>query len=251
MFFLSFTFGKAQELVQDNTDSVYAKTFQNAQKIDSALFSGYETDNRLYPKTFRENFRKHYQTDDFNYTPSKPKTTGWDRLMAKIAEWLANLFNDVDGRETLSVTGIILKIVGFAVLGFVLYIVISYFISENGNFIFRKKPKTITVEAEDIVENIHEINFQEKILGCENQGDYRSAVRYRFLNVLKKLSDQKKIEWNAEKTNHDYLRELKSAQAKTDFAELIYIFEYIWYGEFEINEEVYHQIKPKFEVKIQ
>ena len=71
----------------------------------------------------------------------------------------------------------------------------------------------------------------------------------RFLNVLKNLSDKKLIDWNVEKTNHDYLKALKTEQSKTVFAELLYIFEYVWYGEFEVNEETYHQLKKKFEAK--
>ena len=69
-------------------------------------------------------------------------------------------------------------------------------------------------------------------------------------DVLKKLSDKKQIDWNTEKTNHDYLKELKSESSKTNFAELLYIFEYVWYGEFEINEEAYLQFKKKFEANI-
>ena len=75
------------------------------------------------------------------------------------------------------------------VLGFVLYILISYFISKEGNFLFRKNKKTISIEYEEIIENIHEIDFKEKLMNAEKNKDFRSAIRYQFLNVLKKLSD--------------------------------------------------------------
>lgn len=239
--FLSFTLGKAQEGYDEvmESDSMYQKTYDNAAVIDSVITSGYATDNAYYNRKFKDNFRKKYETEDFNYKPNKPKKTGWDGL----ANWLRDLF----GNQTGAWAGIFIKIFGFLVLGFVLYLIISYLVSKDGNFLFRKKSKTITIEEEEIIENIHEINFVEKIAIAEKQKDFRSAIRYQFLNVLKNLSDKKLIDWNVEKTNHDYLKALKTEQSKTVFAELLYIFEYVWYGEFEVNEETYHQLKKKFE----
>ena len=248
MFLLSFTFCRAQETYQEVvTDSAYSANFKDAKIIDSALIEGYVTNNNLTPKKFKPNFRKNYQTDEFNYTPKKPKTTGWDNLMRKIGELLRDIFGGVDGKQTVSFAGIFFKILGFFLLGFILYIIISYFVSKEGNFIFRKKNKTVNINSEDIVENIHEINFSEKILEFEKEKDFRTAIRYQFLNVLKKLSDKKMIDWNTEKTNHDYEREIKQEKIKEMFSELLYIFEYVWYGEFEINEENYQQLKKKFE----
>ena len=239
--FLSFTLGKAQgDYNQElESDSVYQKTYDNAAVIDSVITSGYVTDNAYYNRKFKDNFRKKYETEDFNYKPNKPQKTGWDGL----GKWLRDLFGNQSGFWA----GVLIKLFGFLVLGFVLYIIISYFISKEGNFIFRKKQKTISIEDEEIIENIHEIDFREKLINAEQNKNFRLAVRYQFLNVLKKLSDKKQIDWNVEKTNHDYLKELKNDSSKNIFTELLYIFEYVWYGEFDVNEETYHQLKNKFE----
>lgn len=239
--FLSFTFSEAQDNFNQvlESDSAYQKTYDDAKVVDSVIMSGYITDNPNYNRKFKDDFRKKYQTDDFNYTTSKPKKTGWDGL----AKWLRDLF----GSQTGAWAGIFIKIFGFLVAGFILYLVISYFVSSDGNFIFRKKQKSIAIEDEEIIENIHEIDFTERLRKAELQKEFRSAIRYQFLIILKKLSDKKQIDWNVEKTNHDYLKELKSEQAKTYFSELLYIFEYVWYGEFDINEETYQQLKKKFE----
>ena len=78
-------------------------------------------------------------------------------------------------------------------------------------------------------------------------GDYRSAVRYQFLFILKKLSDKKLINWNPEKTNKDYAAELKAPHLKNDFSNLSYIFDYVWYGEFSIEEQSYQKFKNKYQ----
>lgn len=249
IFLLSFNFFKAQDNYVEEiaVDTVEIKSNSNSsRKIDSMIMSGYTTDNALYPKKFKENFRKKYQTEEFNYNTTKPRVSLWQKLLAKIQEWLRSVFGEVDGTKTLDYTGMFLKILAFLLVGFLLYIIISYFISKDGNFFFSKKSKKININAEEITEDIHEINFPEKILQFENKKEFRYAIRYQFLYVLKKLSDKKLIDWNTEKTNHDYQKELKSKNQKELFAELVYIFEHVWYGEFDINEENYLILKNKF-----
>lgn len=249
IFFISFTNGNSQYVVENiETDSTYNHTYKEVKLIDSVLIDGYITDNKLTPRKFRDNFIKHYKTSEFNYTPQAPKPTGWDKLMRKIAELLRDIFGSTDARQTVSYGAVFLKILGFLLLGFVLYLVISYFVSVEGNFIFKKKNRLVKIDSEDITENIHEINFSEKILQSEKSKDFRTAIRYQFLNVLKKLSDKRMIDWNTDKTNHDYLKEITQEKTKSFFSEMLYIFEYVWYGEFEIDEEAYQHFKKKFEI---
>ena len=118
---------------------------------------------------------------------------------------------------------------------------------KEGNLFFGKKNKKVEINAEELHENIHEINFPESIAKFERQGDFRSAVRYQFLFVLKKLSDKKQISWNPEKTNKDYLMELKAEHLKNEFSGLSYIFDYVWYGEFSIDEQAYLTFKNQYQ----
>lgn len=247
--FLSFAKSKAQKTYDAaNQDSVLLAYAKNAAEIDTAIMSGYETDNTVYPKKFKKNFVNNYKSNEFNYTTTQPKTSLWEKFLERLKEWLRNIFGKVDDNKAYSYTSIFIRILLFVVVGFILYIIISYIISKEGNFIWSKKNKNINIETENVVENIHEIHFSEKILEFENTKNYRSAIRYQFLNVLKIFSDQKRIDWNTEKTNHDYLNELKDENLKSKFSELIYIFEYVWYGEFTIDEEAYQHLKRKFEV---
>ena len=100
----------------------------------------------------------------------------------------------------------------------------------------------------ELHENIHEINFQESIKDYERNRDFRYAVRYQFLWVLKILADKNIIEWNPEKTNRDYMSEIKEKQLQGKFRDATKIFDYVWYGEFEIDENSYHKMKEKWSV---
>ncbi len=72
---------------------------------------------------------------------------------------------------------------------------------------------------------------------------YRQAVRLFYLKALRALVDRGLIRWRREKTNHDYLDELDDAVLKPAFAELTYLFDYLWYGDFPIDEVTFARMR--------
>ena len=58
------------------------------------------------------------------------------------------------------------------------------------------------------------------------------------------------IEWDIEKTNSDYLYELQNPVYKEDFTYLSYLYNYIWYGEFEIDETTFNKAENRFKKSI-
>lgn len=213
---------------------------------DSLLLKHPTTDNVIFPKRFEEKFQSKYKGSDYDYTTVKPRESLWQKIQNRIKKILESLFGKVDPGKTASYAENIMRIFAIIIIGFVLYFLIKFLLGKDGNFFFSRKNKKINIENQDLQENIHEINFSESIEKFERQKDYRFAVRYQFLLVLKKLADKKLINWNPEKTNKDYRSELKSNDLKTTFKELAYIFDYVWYGEFEVSEENYNNFKRKF-----
>ncbi len=215
--------------------------------VDSIIHRNYVTDNTVYPKALNPNFRNKYKGPEFDYTTIKPKESLWEKIEKRIKKILRAIFGDSLPKQANEFITVIFRILAVIIVGLVLYFLISYLLSKDGNFIFGKKNKKINLNATNLNENIHEINFGETILSFEKKKDYRSAIRYHYLSVLKKLSDKKLIEWNPEKTNKDYVSEYSVAASKDHFRNLSYIFDYVWYGEFDIDEESYVQFKSKFE----
>ncbi|SHK29948.1 DUF4129 domain-containing protein [Epilithonimonas mollis] len=212
-------------------------------EADSLVKSNYSTDNILYPKKFDPNFKSKYKDDGFNYEVQKPKESVWELIKRKIAELL---FKNIDPKKAGNYTANLLRFFGILIIGFLLFILIRYLMSKDGNFLFGKKNKKINIIGNDIKENIHEINFPESIRKFENENNYRSAIRYHFLFSLKKLADKNLISWNPEKTNRDYLKELKNKNLQEDFRRIIFIYDYIWYGELETKENDYQHFKAYF-----
>ena len=100
---------------------------------------------------------------------------------------------------------------------------------------------------EDVEKNIHLVDFEKLIKETLKSGEQRLSIRYYYLWLLKKMSDKNMIEWDIEKTNSDYLYELKEPLFKSDFEYVSYLYNYIWYGEFELDEPTFEKAKSVFE----
>ena len=102
---------------------------------------------------------------------------------------------------------IVLAIVIFALL-------INQFL---GDMIFTPRNKKIDRkraiefnDLESIESNLDEANLDDFILEALNTQDYRLAVRLYYLKILQSLKRKEIIEWKKDKTNKDYLKELKN-----------------------------------------
>ncbi len=228
-------------------DSMYTGHYKNMYRADSVLSKNPITENTLYPKKFRENIPSRYKGNDFDYTAVKPRISFWEKLMQKVYKIIESIFGETVFRKSGNIVGVLIRLFAIILVGFLFYFIIKYLIGKDGNFLFGKKNKKVHIKDEELHENIHEINFPESILQFEKSGDFRSAVRYQFLFILKKLSDKKLIIWNPEKTNKDYAAELKVPHLKNEFYNLSYIFDYVWYGEFSITEENYLKFKDQYQ----
>lgn len=85
-----------------------------------------------------------------------------------------------------------------------------------------------------------------KIVEAESENDYRIAVRYYFIWVLKELSDSNSITWKKKKTNHHYLSETLGKPFYLGFHKIVNLFEYIWYGKYILSEKEYAVVKKDF-----
>lgn len=203
------------------------------------------TENQIFPKEYAPNYKSKYTTDEFNYSDNKPKKSFWERISDALDRFLKYIFGDFDRLKAGDITNKIIEILSVLSIAVALYFVIRFLMSKNGNWIFGKRNRKIIIDANDIVENIHEIDFPDTIARYEREQDFRSAIRYQFLYMLKKLTDKKLIDWNPEKTNRDYVAEITQSELKTQFKNAAYIFDYVWYGEFSINQKDYEQYKQE------
>lgn len=142
---------------------------------------------------------------------------------------------------------IILRVFGALIIIFVLYKIVSVYMNNDGNWVLGRKSDKINIHATNIDTNIHQTNFYTLVEESLLKNDYRSAIRYYYLLSLKRLSDKEIIEWDSEKTNYDYYQEIKNKKIKKQFKYISYIYDYCWYGEFNIEKQEFETSEKAFE----
>ncbi len=107
------------------------------------------------------------------------------------------------------------------------------------------------LSIEQIEERFQELELDDYIQQAITAGNYALAIRLYFLSALKTLSAGALIHWKKDKTNRDYLRELRGSTLLPAFQELTYIFEWVWYGQRSIGKEDFERLEPKMKRFVQ
>lgn len=230
---------------------------QQADSVNSTLDSAYDyftdlldngEDSRarvdtlhVSPRSFDRTLLEELKADpDLNYkeTPTVAESL-WDRFLALFADLIDSLFRNAVttdwGRVFTFVIGLALVIA-----------LIMTILKVNAFRIFYKGEGESAVSYNVLDENIHEMDFDDLIAEAIARRDFRTAIRLLFLKSLKILSDKNLIQWEHGKTNHDYLAELKKDDLRNGFNELNYYFEYAWYGNFSVNDEMFKRVQQIF-----
>jgi len=71
-------------------------------------------------------------------------------------------------------------------------------------------------------------------------------VRYYYLLALQKLSGKEYIQWEAQKTNHDYIFEIEDQTLRYRFTHITSIYDYIWYGNFNVDNHAFAKAETAF-----
>ena len=90
-----------------------------------------------------------------------------------------------------------------------------------------------TTKAED---------FEQLIKAALEERNYKLAIRYVYLQSLAGLAKRELIKLKDWKSPYDYERELKSELAGS-YREIARLFEYVWYGDFEVGIEDFERGK--------
>ncbi|MBI3138458.1 MAG: DUF4129 domain-containing protein [Sphingobacteriales bacterium] len=128
--------------------------------------------------------------------------------------------------------------------------VILFYLANSNLGLLRKnkKIKPVGEPGEDeMPEDIFAINYQQEIDKAAGKGDFRMAVRLQFLRLLKGMTERNIIRYQQDRTNLDYLLQLKDTGYYPDFFRITRHFEYSWYGHFEVTAGTYQLIRKDIE----
>ena len=142
-------------------------------------------------------------------------------------------------------------IIGLAIAG------ACYLIFKNlRGFRFKSNPDIPVTTAELLTEEldiqaVNTVDLGSQIEKCIQDKNYRLAVRFYYLWVMKLLNESHLIEFNIDKTNQDYTRELSKKSAFSGdrlklFKLCTYYYEYLWFGNFAVSEPAFLKIERTF-----
>lgn len=219
------------------------------------LYSAYELNSNrsvsLYqePVEFEDSIIESYQSDsDYHYFKIEAEPDLWQKFKRwlnlqwnKFLDWL---LSDIETGGVWEYVALILKIIviiGIALL--ILWLFNKYYISDSKS----TSPTTSLVNLSEEEQLLEEKDLSILAQEAETNKNYRLASRYWFLNVLKHLKDNHFIDYQFQKTNTDYKSELKDNRLKIDFTYASRFYEFVWYGDFQLNLDEFESAKLKFE----
>ena len=176
----------------------------------------------------------------FKYRDDGPAENG---LMYLISYYIRHFFSKLFSSRVGTTSIYTLLLYALMIFGVIMLIFQFFKLSPQG--LFSRSSPAITVDSID-GDNIHEINFDKLIQQSADQHNYRLAVRFWYLKMLKIMSDAQLINWQISKTNYDYYYELKQQAQRNEFLSLTRTFENSWYGNHSLSEERYQEATDSF-----
>lgn len=112
-------------------------------------------------------------------------------------------------------------------------------------FVYKKRPELFMRSRKSVLpyhiaeDTIYGVDFQGGIADALSRLDYREAVRLLYLQTLKQLSDEGRIDWQLYKTPTQYMYEVRMSA----FRDLTNHFLRVRYGNFEATEMLFHTMQ--------
>ena len=237
----------SQKVEMQSADSSFLQTaindsLSNKSTIINSSHSSiqYDSSNIVVRSVDSTKIKAYLKDKDFKYFEDPESTmTLWERLM----EWLKRQFAKLTEYESYGTTRNILIyiLIAFAVIA----IVFGIYRSDVKGFFFPNK-NINELNVSETLEDIHSIDYERMIEDAIANKNYRYAVRLNYLRSLKALAEKEMIIWKYDKTNREFIRDIKQLILKSKFENITTDFEAIWYGGFEIDYSSYLNLQNNY-----
>lgn len=219
-------------------------TLQLAAQKDSLK---YDKSTIIIKKFDKTTIDKYSKDRDFQYEEEKPA----DNIITRFLDWLGNqllkflewLFGE---RKAGGVFDLILTILPYFIAFLILLLLIKIFVNVPTESILSGTAKTSKIRLGEEEELIKNSSINTLIAKALKEKNFRLAIRYQFIKILQLLETKHYIIWEQQKTNHDYENEIKKPYLQNQFRDLAYLYDFVWYGNFELDETEFKQAAPLF-----
>lgn len=217
--------------------TVHESDIQAGNKSDHHKVADYTDTLSLTPVGFNENdFKVYYNDRQLKYQQgNQPANT----FLRKLLSFIYKVFRPVlENRAT--------PILFYIAVISLTVLLLIWFLSRSIEPVWQQEGPSgailHTIDEANLIDTDFDILLQQEI----KAGNYNNTIRLLFLQTLQKLARTGLIKWENEKTNYDYLHEIKEKMPGSSFNELLYIYEHCWYGNQLIDSSRFPQIHNKF-----
>lgn len=221
-----------------------------AQKdsIASSPVVQYGTQSDLEPVNFdKAKLEEYRQLKDFDYLTEIEKDSWWTRfkkwLDMKYQQFMDWLFGEYKANAILA---LLLKLLPYLIIAGILALIVWLFIRLNPGASFLVEPQEPRVNFNEEEEIIHKADISGLIDEAIANRDYRLAIRYYYLRLLKQLDSHGFIQYEFQKTNAEYLIEIKEEDLQSSVKKIIRLYNFIWYGNFPVSAEDFNRVQENF-----
>jgi len=192
---------------------------------------------RLLSEDKIENFKN---DPDFNYDLNQAEAEDW---ITKIKNWINQQLANIFSSETYST---VMDYFYYGLMIIALILIIRGLIKADRRGLIFGKVNNKILQGTEYEEDLSSTDFDELIRSAIETKNYKLAIRYLYLKSLHLLANQEIIELKENKTNYQYLSEIKNNQIAKAFQNTINIFEWAWYGEFPVDENILKSSQVEF-----
>lgn len=232
---------------------------QNSIPLVEKKIVQYDSSSEKTPLSLNKEAIENYKNNpDFNYQPPEETDNWWRQftnwigdLITRFFRWLGNVWHSfwewiLPGSQGSVLWSFVIHVLPYIILAvFVGFIVWLFFKLNPGAKLMKSKakPDVFFTEEEEIIKTR---DIQKLIDKAVRKQNYRLAVRYYYLLILKRLTDTELIEYEFDKTNSDYFAEITSEKLNLGFRKATTIYDYIWYGNFTVTETDFNKAQSIF-----
>jgi len=200
-------------------------------------------------KVFEDDFKSRYSSRKYNYDGKKVVRISSHNPDGEFSKY-ENLedpdIKEESNTEALTFSNNLSWIFIIILIVAVLYLATTLLNEGNTGWFSTKRNVSLTDHQSFNVETANPEDFISLIKSAEVLINFRRAIRYYFCFSLKTMSLKNIIKIEEDKTNAEYLREINNNKIEKDFSKALYLYNYTWYGEFDVNKLQYKTAKSNF-----
>ncbi|WP_394707646.1 DUF4129 domain-containing protein [uncultured Bacteroides sp.] len=171
---------------------------------------------------------------DYNRDLVTPDLNLFQLLIGWIKDFLGGLFGDAVASKY--------SLIVFAALLLIVFALLAWYLYRRHSDLFVRPSKKVTSYTEG-VDTIYGVNFEAEIEAALLKNDFKEAIRLCYLQMLKHLADEGRINWQLYKTPTEYIYEIKKEEQRFLFRKFTNRFLRVRYGNFEVTESQYREVE--------